>query len=188
MAAGLAIDGVGDDFSQDVEPALEGRVVLDAGPAADEHLAMGGLGLDHRWGEAGIVGGHIAPAKQFQPFGFRHALHDGLAIDALRGVARHEHMADGVLPRLGQLDACRAARHAEEVVWDLHQDAGAVARERVGARRAAMGEVDEDLEAVLDDLVAHAPLQVGDEAHAAGIMLVLGIVESLRWRRARRPL
>ena len=36
---------------------------------------------------------------------------------------------------------------------DLHQDAGAVAGERVGADRAAMLEVLENLQRVLDDLV-----------------------------------
>ena len=47
-AAGVAVDGVGDDFAQDVELALEARLVLDVTPAADEHLHVARLGLDHR--------------------------------------------------------------------------------------------------------------------------------------------
>ena len=65
----------------------------------------------------------------------------------------------------------------------LHEDAGAVARERVRADRAAMSEVLQDLEAMLDDLMARPRLQVGDEADAASIVLAFRIVESLRrWR------
>ena len=40
VTAGLAIDGVGDHLAQDVELALERRLVRDARPAADEDLPM----------------------------------------------------------------------------------------------------------------------------------------------------
>ena len=185
-AAGLAVDGVGDHLAQDVEPALEIVLVLDVGPAADEHLPVGRLGLDHRGRQAGIVGRHVAPAEQLQPFGLDHARDDGFAIDALRAIARHEHVADGVMAGLGQLDVERRGDLFEEFMRDLHQDAGAVAGQRVGAGRAAMGEVLQDLEAMLDDLVARPALEVGDEADAASIVLALRIIESLR-RRRRRP-
>ena len=42
----------------------------------------------------------------------------------------------------------------EELVRDLHQDAGAVAGARIGADRAAMLEIEQDGERVLDDLCA----------------------------------
>ena len=42
-----------------------------------------------------------------------------------------------------------------------------------------MREVDQDLDALLDDLVAGAALDVGDESDAAGIVFVSRIVESL---------
>ena len=67
-----------------------------------------------------------------------------------------------------------------------HSLTGAVARERVRAHRATMGEVLQDLEAMLDDLMAWPRLQVGDEADAASIVLAFRIVESLR-RRRRGP-
>ena len=116
------------------------------------------LGLDHRRGEAGIVGRHVAPAEQLQPFGLDHARDHGFAIDALRVVARHEHVADGVMAGLGQLDPERRANLFQEVMRDLHQDAGAVAGKRVGPGRAAMGEVLQNLQAMLDDLVARPRL------------------------------
>src|SRR5690606_15695050 len=62
----------------------------------------------------------------------------------------------------------------------------AVAHQRIGADGAAMRQVLEDEEAVLDDLVRLLALHVGDEADAAGIVLVARIIESLRRRQAGR--
>ncbi len=186
VSSGLAVDGVGDDFAQDVELALEIGFVLNLRPAADEDLPMGGLGLDHRHRETGIVGRHVAPAEQLQPFGIDHAGDHGFAIDALRVVARHEHVADSVMAGLGELDPKRRANLFEEGMRDLHQDAGAVAGKRVGPGRAAMGEVLQNLQAMLDDLVARPRLQIGDETDAASVVLARRIIESLR-RRGARP-
>ena len=185
-AAGIAVDGVGDHLAQHVEPALEIVLILDVGPATDKHLAVRRLGLDHRCREAGIVRRHVAPAEQLQPLRLDDALDHGLAIDALRAIARHEHVADGVMAGLGQLDPERSRDLLQECVRDLHQDTGAVTGQRVGARRPAMGEVLQDLDAMLDDLVARPPLEVGYEADATGVVLALRIIESLRERR-RRP-
>ena len=60
-------------------------------------------------------------------------------------VARHEHVADGVVAGLRQRDAERRAHLLQEFMRDLHEDARAVAGKRVGADRAAMGQVFEDL-------------------------------------------
>ena len=68
---------------------------------------------------------------------------------------------------------------------DLHENARPVASKRIRAHGTAMGEVLEDLQPVLDDGVARPTFQVGDEAHATGVMLELRIVEPLRRRRAR---
>ena len=68
------------------------------------------------------------------------------------GSLRQEHHADAVLARR-RAASTPCCRHlgAEEGVGDLDQDAGAVALQRVGADRAAMGQVLEDLQALLDD-------------------------------------
>ena len=78
-----------------------------------------------------------------------------------------------------QGDALPGHLLAEELVRDLDQDPGAVAGQRVGAGGAPMGEVLEDLEALLDDGVALLALECGDEADAAGIVLVGGVVQAL---------
>ena len=65
---------------------------------------------------------------------------------------------------------------------NLNEDAGAVAGFRVAAGRSAMGEVDEYLDPLADDLVALFAADVGDEAHAAGIVLIPRMIEALRFR------
>ena len=178
------VDGVGDRLAQDVEPALElgfGEFLL---AAADEHLQVHRLGRLDRFAERRIVGRHLAPAEQRQAFARDH-----LGIDVADdlppvGVARHEQIADRVFARLRQLEAELGGLLGEELVRDLHQDAGAVAHARVGADRAAMLEIAEDAQAVLDDLVRLAALDVGDEADAAGVLVERRIVQAMRRRRA----
>ena len=79
-------------------------------------------------------------------------------------------------PGSGSVKPSSFAFAREELVRDLHQDAGAVAGARIGADRAAMFEIDENCQRILDDLVRLAALDVGDEADAAGILVERGIV------------
>ena len=67
---------------------------------------------------------------------------------------------------------------------DLHQHPGAVAHARVGAGGAAVFQIAENLQAIFDDLVRLAALDVGDEADAAGVLVERGVVEALAQRRA----
>jgi hypothetical protein len=62
---------------------------------------------------------------------------------------------------------------------DLNEDAGAVASLRVATCRATMGEVDENLKALADDLVALFAADVRDKAHAAGIVFIPWMIEAL---------
>ena len=94
-------------------------------------------------------------------------------------------------PGFGSLKPSSRGLLGEELVRDLHQDAGAVAHARIGADRAAMLEIAQDAQAVLDDLVRLAALDVGDEADAAGVLVERRIVQALRLaacrdRRSRR--
>ncbi len=112
------------------------------------------------------------------------ALKDAFALQA--AVLFHRQKAHGhaVSARLGQLHAQLAALAHKEGVGNLNEDAGAVARLRVATRRAAMGEVDENLEALADDLVALFAADAGDQAHAAGIVFIPWMIEALRLRSA----
>ena len=96
---------------------------------------------------------------------------------------RQEDHADAVLAGRRQLDALRRHLGAVELVGDLDQDAGAVAHQLVGADRAAVVEVLEDLQALLDDGVGLVALDVGDEADAAGVVFVGRVVQAGRGQR-----
>ena len=64
----------------------------------------------------------------------------------------------------------------------LQQQPGAVTGFRIAAACAAMGEVNQYLEPLLDNVVGLAALDVGDKADTASIVLVPRIVETLfRW-------
>ena len=97
---------------------------------------------------------------------------------------RQEGHAHAVRPRLRQLEAELGALAGEELVWNLDQDAGAVAGLRVAAAGAAVGQVDKNLDSLADNVVALMAADAGDEPDAARVVLVRGIVETLRRRDA----
>ena len=61
----------------------------------------------------------------------------------------------------------------------LEHDAGAVTGVRFAAGSAAMVQIDQRLQRLLDDGVRPPALDVDHKAHSAGVPLVGGIVESL---------
>ena len=144
---------VRDDLADDVELALELVLVLDRLGPADEDLPVHRLhGLDHL-GQARVVDRHRAPAQELQAFLADDALHTRSHCARSRSSFGMKIWPTAYSPGLRQLDARLCALFGEERVRDLDQDAGAVAHQRVGADGAAMLEVLEDLERVLDDLV-----------------------------------
>ena len=73
----------------------------------------------------------------------------------------------------------RGALPAQEAIRHLDHDAGAVAGVRLAAARPAVQEVDQDLDGLVHDGVRLSALDVHDEADAAGVVLVRGIVQAL---------
>ena len=69
-------------------------------------------------------------------------------------------------------------RSTQEAVGHLHEDAGAVTGVGIGAGGATVFEVDEQVEGRRDDGVRAVALDVGDEADAAGVVLVGGAVQA----------
>jgi hypothetical protein len=70
-----------------------------------------------------------------------------------------------------------AADLNEEFVRYLYKDARAVAGLGVGSRSAAVGQAIQDLQALLNCIIGFPAFDIADKAHAAGIMLKLGIVQ-----------
>ena len=186
------IDAVGDDLAQDEQLALELLFVGDVRTAADEDLPLNRLDRLHPLAQVRIVDGDVAPADEDVPFGGDGLLDDRLDFGARRRVARHEELSDRVMAGLRQVQSELFAFVREEVVRNLRQYAAAVAERGVRADGAAMVEIDEDLQALLQNGVRLAAIHVGDHADAARIALVapdrrdLARAAAKDRRRARR--
>ena len=135
-------------LADDVELALE-RVGIGAiGAARDEKLADDRRVRPDAVAERRGIDRHIAPAQERLALGgdeMRDHLFAGAA--GLR-IARQEHHADAIGAGLGQLEVEALGLGAEQPVGKLDQDAGAVARQRVGADRPAMREIVQNLDAL----------------------------------------
>ena len=71
----------------------------------------------------------------------------------------------------------------EELVWNLDQDAGAVATVGVSPFGTAVTEVFQDRQGIVDDAVLFFPLYIGNDTDAAGIVFIRRIVQALRARQ-----
>ena len=147
------VDRVLDPLADDVELPLErasrrpetgSRSHFSA--CTDEHLLEVRLHRRGRRADQAIVGRQIAPAEQRLPFLLDDLLDQRLDRGARRRIARQEHASRAVLAG-GRQRRCRAARLlAEKLVRHLNEDAGAVAGVHLAAARAAMEQVDEQLQ------------------------------------------
>ena len=97
---------------------------------------------------------------------------------------RKEGHADAIGSRFRQREAQLLAFAGEEFVRNLDQDAGAIAGFWIAAAGAAMRQVEQHLDSLLDNVVTFMAADVGDKTNAAGVVLVRGIVKSLGGRQA----
>ena len=178
---------VADQLANHEQLALEGVAVADIGATADKHLPDHRLGRLDALAQAGIVNRNVAPAEDDLPFLGDILLDPFLAdLSALGRLGQEDH-AHAVITGGRQFDAGFGSFGAQKGVGHLEQDAGAVALQRVGADRAAMIQILQDFQALGDDRMTLHTLDVGDEAHATGVMFSLGIVET-RTHRQYHPI
>src|ERR1019366_9629173 len=129
--------------------------------------------------ERRVVRRHGAPTEKRLALGLHDAL-KGLLDPAADGlVAREKNQPGAVLPGRRQRDSRLLADFLEKLVWELQQHARAVAGVGLAAGRAAMIEIGQDLQRLLQDRVGLASMQIHHEADAACIMLKPRIVEPL---------
>ena len=179
--AGLAqaVDQMLGQFADHEQLAFEGIPVGAVVAATDEDLAHERFGRQHALAQSGIVDRHVAPAEDVLAFGFDKLLdHPDAGRPRPFGLG-HEHHADGVFARFRKRDSDIAAHRAQMGVGHLDENARAVAGQRVGADRAAMRQVLENLQTLVDDPVALAVLDVHDAADPARIVFVARVVEPL---------
>ena len=75
----------------------------------------------------------------------------------------------------------------QEFVRGLDEDARAVPGIGLASARAAVIQIQQGLQGLLNDAVGLAALDVGHESHTAGLMLELRVVQTLFGRRAGPP-
>ena len=132
----------------------------------------------------------VAPADDALALGLDRLGEQALELVPALLLLREEADGDAVLPGGRQVGADDAA---QQLVGELHEDAGAVARVRVGARGAAVLEVLEGGDRPPDRLVGRLAAQPRDERDAAGVVLVCGVVQTdrpgrpLAWRQGGAP-
>jgi hypothetical protein len=161
LADPLVVCALLDPAPDDVELAGERLVV--AGAPFDEDLAHHGLGLPRQPAERVGADRDVTPAEDAMSLLDHDAHEQLLAAQAQARVARQEDRADGVLADRGQLDVELVAADApQEAVGDLRQDPGAVTRLRVGPGGAAMVEVLEHRDGLVDQLVRRVPVEADE--------------------------
>ena len=186
VEAGRVLGGglVFDPLADDEELALEGVARLRIVAPTDENLAHDRLRGGDRGAQDFARDRHRPPPGDPLAFLGRDTLDQRLIDGARLFGARQEDGARRIVRLVRQLDAGLRRDGAEEPVGLLQQYAGAVPGQRVRADRAPVVQVQQDLEALLDDAVGLAVLYIDDEADAAAVMLVAGVVESLLgWQR-----
>ena len=158
-----------------VELALERILVAgQIGRGADEELADVRHDGERRAADVCGLDRHVAPAEQHLPFGGDRLLDELLQRPARLACLRQEARSDPV--RAGGRQPV-AEDGAEERVRDLDEDAGAVARVRVRALRAAVLEVRERGQRLGHRLAARLAAQARDEGDAARVVLERGVVQ-----------
>jgi hypothetical protein len=166
-------------FADDVELALQ-LVLGHAWRTAEEDLFN--VGLRGPCQPSDGVGGdrRVTPAEDIEYFFLGDAFDDSLAAQAGVGFDGEKDHSNAVLAGLRKRKAELGAFLLEELVRNLDGDAGTVAGLRIAAAGPAMGKIDEDLNALLNDVVARHTLKAGNEAHSTGVALEGRIVEALR--------
>ena len=122
----------------------------------------------------------VAPAEHGQSLFLRDALEHALALQAAVLVHRQEDHGHAVSAGTRQLHPQLSALAREKYMRNLDEYACAVACLRVATRCAAVGEVDQNLKAFADNLVALFATDAGHQTHATGIVFIPGVIKTLR--------
>ena len=160
-----------------VQLALELGLV--AGAALDEELAHDRLRCARELADPVRLHRRVTPAER--PLALLGADADAqlLAAQAQARVARQEHEPGRVGPRRRRIVAERLAEgRPQEPVRQLGHDPGSVAGLGIRAGRAAVVEVLERPQGLLDELVAGAAVEPHERGQAARFVLEPGVVEA----------
>ena len=119
---------------------------------------------------------HLAPGDDPEALVVDDALDRRLGFFGSERLDGQERQPDGVAPGGRQRFADLGAK---EAVGHLDEDPGAVARVGLCPGRPAVVEIGQRGQGGVDELAADDALQVGDERHAARVVLEAGVVETV---------
>ena len=143
-----------------------------------EELLHGGHGAQGRLPQSFGRHRHDPPAQHREVLLDRQGLDDLLGLGGVVVLAGQEGQADGVGAGVGEGESGRLGCADQEPVRHLDQNAGAVAGGDLGARRTTVGQPLEDGQPLVDDVVVGTAVEVGHHAHAAGVVLIRGVVKA----------
>ncbi len=175
-----AIDGVAGGFTNNVQFAFQCVGHHDVGATANEKLANDGLDgfYRRRHGHFGIDG-DVAPAQNDLAFVAHRAFQFTFTGQARSGFLGQEHHGHTVFAGWGQINALGGQFFAVQGVGDLNKNTRTVAHELVGPNGAAVVEVFQNFQALLNDGVRGLAFNVGDKAHTTGVVFMNGVVQAL---------
>lgn len=130
-----------------------------------------------------VPDGDLPPAQEGQTLFFNDDLEHLHPLAALQFFLREEEHPRAVLPLTGQVDAQGRADFGEKTVRHLGQNAHAVAGLSLGVPAGAMLQIFHNGQRVGYDPVAFATVDIGDGADTAAVMLPLGAVQGVGYRR-----
>jgi len=128
---------------------------------------------------------HVAPAENDLTLGAYRTLNFFLTGKPGCRLFRQEDHADTIISDGRQAHALLGHLLAKERVGKLNQNPGAVAHQRIGTDRAAVIQVVQDQQPLLDDRVTLLAPDMRYKTDATGVVLVGGVVEPLPFRYGR---
>ena len=175
LGVSLLLDGAAAHVQAALEGIAGGRVVR----TAQEGLQDGGHAGAGRLAQIVRVDRHLAPKKQ------RHA---GLGAALLKHatgilyalvVLREEQHGHAIVALCRQNLAALLSLFAEKVMRNLKQDAGAVAGVLLKSRAAAVLQVDQNGQRIVQNLVMALTVDIGKRADATRIVIEFGAIKAL---------
>src|SRR6266849_4992046 len=128
----------------------------------------------------------IPPAEYRQSLLAHNALQNSFALQPLMFFHRQERHAYAIGAGQRQLEAQFATLPHKELMWDLQENAGAVARLGIASAGPAVRQVEQHLDSLAYDFVTFMAANVGHESDPAGIVLLRRMVQTLSGRRTIR--
>ena len=175
LGVGLLFDGAAAHVQATLEGIAGGRVV----GAAQEGLQDSGHAGAGRLAQVVRVDGHLAPKEQ------RHA---GLGAALLKHAAgilyalvvlREEQHCHAIVALCRQNLAALLSLFTEKVMRNLEQDASAVAGVLLESRAAAVLQVDQNGQCIVQNLVMALTVDIGKRADATCIVVEFGAIKAL---------